>query len=165
MSEWRPLTWVIVVWNVLMAVWLVSTLASGADTCSDEFGSARDACEAGAAVGGGIAVAFVLFVAAMGDVILGVIWTATKKNEPQSVGSGRECPHCRETIQWGANVCRFCGRDIEPPEEKPGHCWKCGTKYPLRQISIRGALFGYPPETCPRCGSFRFDDESEEEEA
>jgi hypothetical protein len=35
---------------------------------------------------------------------------------PASPGSGdvRPCPHCAEDIKRAANVCRFCGRDVDP---------------------------------------------------
>jgi hypothetical protein len=37
----------------------------------------------------------------------------------------RQCPHCAESIRREANVCRFCGRDVEPlstatVEQEPG---------------------------------------------
>ena len=33
--------------------------------------------------------------------------------------STRECPYCAEDILAKAKVCKHCGRDVEPIEEKP----------------------------------------------
>lgn len=31
-------------------------------------------------------------------------------------GTERKCPHCAEIIKVEAKVCRFCGRNVPPPE-------------------------------------------------
>ncbi|RKX58674.1 MAG: hypothetical protein DRP28_04460, partial [Thermodesulfobacteriota bacterium] len=28
------------------------------------------------------------------------------------------CPHCKERIKKGALVCRYCGRELDPDEER-----------------------------------------------
>lgn len=33
--------------------------------------------------------------------------------------SQRPCPHCAEPIQRAAQVCRFCGREVEPATASP----------------------------------------------
>lgn len=77
--HWRVLTWVILVWNVLMLVWIVSALASTKDACTGTH--ATDACRTGATAGAGIAVIVILFLAAIVDVILGIIWMVTNRRE------------------------------------------------------------------------------------
>lgn len=44
-----------------------------------------------------------------------VLRPAPGVQEKQQIASGgRKCPHCAEIIRPEANVCRFCGRDVEP---------------------------------------------------
>lgn len=80
-SPWsNPLTWIVLIWNTLMLAWLgyaVIATSKGVADCSVETYS--DACAAGATVGGGIAIVGILLVAALVDVILGVIWMVTRK--------------------------------------------------------------------------------------
>lgn len=80
-SGQRPLTWVIVAWNVLMGIWLLyglGTTGSQMAGCANEI--YQGACEAGTTIGAGIAIGGILFLTAVVDVILGVIWAVTKKN-------------------------------------------------------------------------------------
>lgn len=77
----RPLTWVIVAWNVLMGIWLLYGLGTTGNqmaSCASEV--YQGACEAGTTIGAGIAIGGILFLTAVVDVILGVIWHVTKKN-------------------------------------------------------------------------------------
>jgi len=85
----RKLTWAIIIFNVLMLVWIVGGSISAANSadCAAQTGSAylsatdaQDACEAGTAIGAGIAVFGLLFLTMMVDVILGVVWLVTRKN-------------------------------------------------------------------------------------
>lgn len=39
---------------------------------------------------------------------------AALRAEPAIGDAMRRCPHCAESIQAAAHVCRFCGGDIEP---------------------------------------------------
>lgn len=58
-----------------------------------------------------------LLVVALGFILIPalVIWLIVKAvrrgREGASAGM-RRCPHCAEQIQAGAQVCRFCGREV-----------------------------------------------------
>jgi len=49
-----------------------------------------------------------------------VVSPHTKNIEAQQVASGesRKCPYCAELVKSEAAVCRFCNRDLPPPEPK-----------------------------------------------
>jgi hypothetical protein len=88
-KKMRKLSWAIIIFNVIMALWIVGGTISAAHgaNCATETGStylsqtdAQSACEAGTAIGAGIAVFGLLFLTMMVDVILGVIWFVTRKN-------------------------------------------------------------------------------------
>lgn len=137
--SWRPMTWVVLAFNALMVVWLVSGLASVADTdCDAEHPKAPalsadaapaqraraaqaeidrlnlvEACEAGTAVGAGIGVAFIVFVWVAGDVVLGVIWLVTRK----PAAAGRACPVCGTPVAVGQVVCSSCGYDYRTAQQ------------------------------------------------
>ena len=104
---WRKLTWVILVFNALMLIWLVAGVGGVADNCEGEVGSALEACEAGTAVGAGLGAAFIIFLWVAGNVILGVIWLVTRKTaQPE-----RACPVCGTTVPVGDVACSSCGYD------------------------------------------------------
>ena len=113
--NWRPLTWVVLLFNVLMVVWLVAGMADVADNCEGEVGSALEACEAGTAIGAGIGVAFVVFLWVAGNVILGVIWLVTRK----AAAPDRTCPVCGTDVPVGQVVCTGCGYDYRSGEQGP----------------------------------------------
>lgn len=112
---WRPLTWVIILFNVLMVAWLVSGVATVADNCAGEVGSSLEACEAGTAIGAGIGAAFIIFVWAAGDVVLGVVWLVTRK----TAAPGRACPVCGAAVAVGLVVCGSCGHDYRTGTQGP----------------------------------------------
>lgn len=123
MKQWRALTWVVLVWNLIGLGWMIYALvATGAagEECVQEAGEFVEACQAGAGLGGGILLVAALLITALGDVILGVIWLVTRKNQGGAPsGATRPCPHCAEPIQRAANVCRFCGNSVEPVGQRP----------------------------------------------
>jgi uncharacterized protein (UPF0212 family) len=97
------MTWVIVVFNVLMLIWVVGGGASAGSSCGDltnEFEQAG--CGAGTAIGIGILMTLWVF----GDVILGVLWLVTR---PRGV---RTCPVCGNDVKKGLVVCKKCGYDF-----------------------------------------------------
>lgn len=77
----RPLTWVILGWNGLMTAWIIYGIAAtahqSANCATDVY---ADACRAGTGVGAAVAIGGILFLTAIVDVILAVIWMVTKKD-------------------------------------------------------------------------------------
>lgn len=120
-KQQRPLTWVILGWNILMAVWLVSGLVGVANDDSCDFsrgGLTLEECQGAQAVGVGIGMGLILFVAAAGDAVLGVIWLVTKP------APKRACPVCGVSVLDGLMVCFSCGYDyrtaaVGPIPERP----------------------------------------------
>lgn len=102
--RWRKMTWVLWVWCLVIIIWAVSAGASAADTCSaeEEF---RDACEAGAAVGGSLAVGAILLIGFFGFVFFGFIWFMTRPKR-------RTCQRCGEDVRKGFTECPSCGQPM-----------------------------------------------------
>ena len=104
MPSWRPLTWVILTVQVLFVIWLIAGInAVSKDTCSTSEYS--DACQAGQAIGAGIGIGIVIFLWALVDVILGVIWLVTNKAK-------RTCPACGRNVRKGLLICPGCNFDF-----------------------------------------------------
>lgn len=74
-----------IAWNLLGLFFLISAIASGSSTAADCAGEYVDACQAGATIGGGIAVMGALFITVMGDGILGVAYAIFKKRQPTHI--------------------------------------------------------------------------------
>lgn len=70
--------WLFIGFNVLMLVWMVSACAAVSDVNQQ---AVNDAERAGAAIGTGLGMTFLLFIWGVGDVILGmfVLFTRRKK--------------------------------------------------------------------------------------
>lgn len=105
----RKMTWVIIIFNVLMLVWLVGGVGSAAneaDCEAEATQSLRDACEAGTAVGATLGAGLIIFLWVAGVVILGVLWLVTNRKKT------RECPACGSDVKKGLTECRKCGHDF-----------------------------------------------------
>lgn len=118
MRNWRILTWIILAFNVLMLLWLVFGVGGAAEdaNCAAETDEAlRDACEAGTAIGAGVGAILIIFLWALGDIILGVIWLITNRSK-------RSCPVCGNNVKKGEMVCKKCGYDFRLgriPDQQP----------------------------------------------
>ncbi len=123
----RPLTWVILGWNALMAVWLVTgTLSAANDTNTSCVGEFADSCRSGAAIGMGIGIFLILGVAAFGDVILGVVWLVTRRQPkaPMQTGwypdpAGRYWRRFWDGSRWTAYVAASHGEESIDPYGAP----------------------------------------------
>jgi ribosomal protein S27AE len=146
MKSWRVLTWVILGVQVPFAIWMVAAMFSTSDdtNCSGEF---ADACKAGAAIGLGIGIAFVLSAWALTDIILGVIWMVTNTwivtdKKSNDTVPGKVCPDCAETILADAKVCKHCGyRGVAPKSPIPAP--KPAAAAPVAKWTV----------TCPLCNA------------
>ena len=103
--HWRKMTWVIIAWCVLMAIWIIAGIANSdsASHCAHE--TYRGACEAGSTAGTGIAVVALWFIWFFGFVILSLIWFMSRPK-------GRVCPACGERVKRGLTTCKNCGHDF-----------------------------------------------------
>ena len=77
MRRWRRTTWVIVIWNVLIAVWLVAGL-SGIEQCTGDY---VEACEAGTAIGAGLGITVILGLWFIVLIPLSILWFATRPKD------------------------------------------------------------------------------------
>jgi hypothetical protein len=75
----RLFMWVILAINVLFLWWIIAGVADTGKNCKGLVGQALEDCQTGSAVGSGIAVVFIIFLWAMVDIILGVIYLVTRR--------------------------------------------------------------------------------------
>ena len=98
--RWRKMTWVLLIWCILILVWAVAG-AAGNDCGSETTQLNQEACEAGT----GIGVALILFIGFIGFVFFSLIWFMTRPK-------GRDCPACGEIVKKGRTACAYCGYDF-----------------------------------------------------
>lgn len=108
--HWRKMTWVIIVWSVVMALWIIGGIVSADSTsnCVDQTTRyfSQSNCESASDAGTGIAVVALWFVWFFGFIILSLIWFMTRPK-------GRECPACGERVKKGRTECSNCGHDFK----------------------------------------------------
>ncbi len=123
---WRIGTYVVLIFNALMLIWVISAVASASGDATDCGTLSQETCNAARNTGTGIGVFLLIVLWAIVDIILGVIWMVTNNRNPAqsssvapTAGSTRACPFCAEPIQRAAVVCRHCGRDVLPMAAEP----------------------------------------------
>jgi hypothetical protein len=99
--HWRKMTWVILIFNAIMLIWVIAGAASGHPTNCN--GLSTQTCNDAYNAGKGIGVGILIVLWALGDVILGTIWLVTR---------GRSCPVCGKGVRKGIVVCKSCGHDF-----------------------------------------------------
>lgn len=105
LPRWRKMTWTIVVWCVVMAIWIIAGIAGTGSSSDCAHQTYRGACEAGSTAGAGIAIVALWFIWFFGFVILSLIWFMSRPK-------GRICPACGETVKRGRTVCPGCQYDF-----------------------------------------------------
>ena len=108
--RWRKMTWVLVIFTVVMLVWIVAGAGSGGE-CPP--GTAD--CEsylAGEAIGSGIAATMLFAIWFVGFIILSIIWFMTRP-------ARRVCPTCGNEVRKGQTVCKKCGYDFAAATRTP----------------------------------------------
>ncbi len=81
MPRWRKATWALLIWTVLMAVWIGTGIAATGNNCAGQVGDALTTCQAGTAIGGGIAVTFIVIIWFLGFIVLGLIWLMSRPKD------------------------------------------------------------------------------------
>jgi lysylphosphatidylglycerol synthetase-like protein (DUF2156 family) len=103
------MTWVLVIWCVLILVWAIAGGASAAHKtpaeCAHEVLLSVKACEEARNAGTGLGVALILLIGFVGFVFFSLIWFMTRPK-------GRECPVCGEHVKRGRTTCEKCGHDF-----------------------------------------------------
>jgi len=102
--RWRIFTWVILAFNLIMLIWVISAIAANASTCSGLTGDTLANCKLNN-VGTGIGVTLLIVLWALGDIIFGVLWLVTR---PRT----RDCPVCGNSVRRGSTRCGVCGYDF-----------------------------------------------------
>jgi hypothetical protein len=112
------MTWVIVIWSVLMAIWILAAIigADNGDKCAQEAHQylSQSTCTDARDVGTGIGVIVLWFIWFFGFLVLSLIWFMSRPK-------GRVCPACGENVRKGLTACPNCQYDFakavshEPP--------------------------------------------------
>ena len=106
MRKLRPLSWVIIIVNLLFAWSLFDGVGSAVqDSCTGMTGDDLTACQAGTAIGTGLGVFMIMIFWVMVDIILLVLFLVTKKK-------GRDCPACGRKVKMGLTQCASCGHSF-----------------------------------------------------
>ncbi|WP_411104171.1 hypothetical protein [Streptomyces sp. cmx-4-9] len=82
--HWRLLTWVVLLFNAVMLLWLVVGLAGASDAgeeCRDETADLSEACRLGNDIGTALGAGLIIFLWMAGAVILGVVWLVTNSRK------------------------------------------------------------------------------------
>jgi RNA polymerase subunit RPABC4/transcription elongation factor Spt4 len=149
LPHWRKATWAVVIWTILMAVWIAAGASSASNNCAGKTGSDLSACQAGTAIGGGIAVTFLVLLWFIGFVVLSLIWLMSRPDR-------RLCPVCGEQVKKGLTVCPKCGYNFAAalsqaaPAQVP-HCSRCHAPVAVGQSPCPncGAPIGWPTQQTP----------------
>lgn len=115
LPDWRILTYVILAFNLLMLIWIISAVTSANGTPEDCGSLDAQLCNDAESVGAGIAVVLLAVLWALGSIILGVIWLVTNRSK------GRPCPVCGNTVKTGAVQCTSCNYDFRQAAAQPGY--------------------------------------------
>jgi len=99
--NWRKTTWIILIWNILMVVWIIAGVQGNPNNCT----ASQQLCNDATNVGKGLGVAFIIVVWLIGDALLSVIWLVTNRNR-------RVCPACGRSAKVGETTCKSCSHNF-----------------------------------------------------
>lgn len=87
MRNWRPMTWVLWIWTLLMFVWMIGGAASATNGDCDLEATAelRQLCQDATDVGASLAVALLFVLWALGFLALAMVWLMTRPSEARTI--------------------------------------------------------------------------------
>jgi len=104
--QWRKMTWVLNIWNVIFLIWIIAGVSDrSSKTCEASTYLSKQDCIAASDAGTTIGVGLIIFLWFLGFVVLGLVWFMTRRRD-------RMCPVCGEDVKRGATVCKSCGHDF-----------------------------------------------------
>ncbi len=83
--RWRKMSWVVIIWCVVMAIWIIAALgqADPGGNCVHHAYLSKQSCEDASNAGTGIGVVVLWFVWFFGFIPLALIWFMTRpKDKP-----------------------------------------------------------------------------------
>ncbi len=108
----RKATWLVILWNGFIALWVVSGINNIKDRCDGLTGSDLQSCEIGLNVGGGIGLFLIGLVWFVGFLITGLMWLMSRPKR-------RLCPVCGRSVKDGEVICKRCGHDFRATQPTP----------------------------------------------
>lgn len=105
----RKMSWAIILWTVLFAVWIIAAIAS---RTSQDCRPGDDACVTASDAGTGIGVFLIIMLWFFGFIILSILWFMTRSR-------GRQCPRCGNDVKRGVMTCKKCGFDFSQVGNQP----------------------------------------------
>lgn len=95
MRSWRKMTWALIAWSVLMAIWVIGG-ANAADCAREADGASKAGCQVGAGLGAGLLV--VLWF--LGFIVLALIWLMTRPRDQTGVAAASTAPPAPPAPGW-----------------------------------------------------------------
>ena len=77
--KWRTSTWALLVWNVLVAVWLIGGIGSAADLCVGVIGAELQRCEGASSIGATVVLVYAFFIWFFVNALLVAIWAVSRR--------------------------------------------------------------------------------------
>lgn len=108
----RKATWLVILWNGLIGLWVISGINAIKDQCEGLVGNALQTCQIGQNVGGGIGLFLIGLIWFVGFLVTGLIWLMSRPKR-------RLCPVCGRSVKEGEMVCRRCGHDFRMAQPTP----------------------------------------------
>lgn len=101
MFGWRKATWALIIFDMLMAIWMVSSLSTAGNNCAHVAADGLAACQVGTGIGAGFVFVVIGGIWFVGFIVLSLIWLMSR---PQL----RLCPECGYKVKRGRTECRYC---------------------------------------------------------